>query len=352
MSTLPLLPKVQDETLTPDSAARQSNQSPIDQSAQPPRATTNELDVAIVNHNTREHLRACLQSVVAERPRAVVVVDNASTDGSPAMVGQEFPWVKLLANPGNPGYGAGANQALAACRAPFVLLLNSDTRLMPGALAALGGYLRRHPRAGLAGPRLVYLDGRPQPSIYSFPTPLNVLLEETTVFRAIRRVPGLREWFPRTATQTDDGPADWVLGAALAIRRKAFEQVGGFDASFFLYAEEIDLSYRLAQAGWETHFTPAATVIHAGGASSGQRRADLAVQYYESLLHFYGRHYSNRRRHQLTWIMKSIVLARWLRDAARLRLARERQQRAGVVENLAAWARILRHPGLQESLGR
>jgi GT2 family glycosyltransferase len=302
------------------------------------------MDVAVINHNTCAQLRACLASVPTDWPGRVIVVDNASTDGSPAMVAREFPQVRLLANTDNPGYGAAANQALAASQAPYLLLLNSDTLLNPGTLPALSTYLAEHPQVAIVGPRLLNPDGSLQPSRYSFPTPLHVFLEESTLIRLIWSLPYVRELLPRTAAHDQSTPTDWVLGAALAIRRSAFEQVQGFDKSFFLYAEEIDLSYRLRAAGWQTHFTPRASLVHTGGASTGQRRAEMSVQYYRSLLHFYRQHYSSQRLAQVTLTMKTIVLFRWLRDSVRLWAQRERPQRLRLAENLTAWRSILRSP--------
>ncbi|HEX3128319.1 MAG TPA: glycosyltransferase family 2 protein, partial [Thermoanaerobaculia bacterium] len=137
-----------------------------------------KLAVVVVNHNTRDLLRSCLETVRAEAAEdiaEVVVVDNASTDGSPEMVRTGFPEVRVLANRHNPGYGAGANQGIAACRAPYILLLNSDTRLGGGSVAALTDWLDRHPRAAVVGPRLVNPDGTLQSSCFPELTPFNVL---------------------------------------------------------------------------------------------------------------------------------------------------------------------------------
>src|SRR5258708_164207 len=127
--------------------------------------------VVIVNHNTRNHLRACLASVRAERPAETIVVDNASDDGSAAMVKAEFPEVTVCANETNPGYGAAANQAVARTSLPYILLLNSDTRLQNGALLHLSSYLDRHTRAAIVGPRVLHPNGSLQPSCFPFPTP-------------------------------------------------------------------------------------------------------------------------------------------------------------------------------------
>jgi GT2 family glycosyltransferase len=299
------------------------------------------MDIAIVNYNTCEHLQACLSSVRLEMPDEVVVVDNASTDGSLAMIRREFPWVRVLANPANPGYGAAANQAVAACRSKYVLLLNSDTRLLPGTLRSLRNYLDWNLKTAIVGPRLLNPDGSLQPSCFSYPTPLHVFLEESTLIRLIRLIPGLRDQFQRTWPHSRPRQVPWVLGAALAIRREPFKAAGGFDESFFMYAEEIDLCYRLARAGWETHFTPEASLIHVGGASTRQRRADMALQFFRSMAHFYRRHYSSLHLLQLVLIMKSIALARLLRDTAQFHLIPEGQRRDGIAEDRAAWRHIL-----------
>jgi GT2 family glycosyltransferase len=298
--------------------------------------------VAIVNYNTREHLRACLASIGPGAARAVVVVDNASTDGSAAMVREQFPWVALHANEHNPGYGAALNQAVASCDAPYVLLLNSDTLLAPDTVARLTSYLDAHPRAAIAGPRLANPDGTLQASCYHFPTPLQLLLEESTIGRRARHVPLLRERYLRTWSHRAARPVPWVLGAALAIRRAAFDAVGGFDEGYVMYFEEVDLCYRLAAAGWQVHFAPVTTVVHAGGASTAQRRAEMAERFFVSLARFYRRHYSPRRLAAARAIVTGVVAARLARDALRLRGAREAAHRDRIAENIAAWRRVLR----------
>jgi GT2 family glycosyltransferase len=298
--------------------------------------------VAIVNYNTREHLRACLASVQLEAPSQVVVVDNASSDGSVEIVRAEYPWVMLHANKTNSGYGAAANQAIAGCTAEYVLLLNSDTLLQLGALQALSTYLDLHPRAAIVGPRLVNLDGTLQASCYPFLTPLNTLLLESPLAHLIRYVPILRNRHLRTWPHTHARSVPWVLGAALAIRRVAFETVGGFDESFFMYYEEIDLCYRLHAAGWQVHFAPVTTIVHAQGASTRQYRTAMAVRYFASAMRFYQRHYSGIRLVALVVIMKGKVLVKWVVDSVHLHITRNAHARAAIAEDVAAWQRVLR----------
>jgi N-acetylglucosaminyl-diphospho-decaprenol L-rhamnosyltransferase len=297
--------------------------------------------VAIVNYNTRDHLRACLSSVLADTRGEVVVADNASSDGSAEMVRSDFPSVALYANQTNRGYGAAANQAIASCRAPYVLLLNSDTRLAPGTLLRLSEYLDQHPAAAIVGPRLVHSDGKLQASCYPFPTPLNVFLEQSSLDRLLGRVPLLRGLSLRTWPHTRPRVVPYVVGAALAIRRAAFEQVGGFDESIFMYSEEADLSYRLAQAGWQTHFAPVATVVHVEAASTAQRRAEMLYRLYVSNMRFYQRCNSGASLAALVLIVKGSMLAKLIRDSLRLLLTREPQARARVAENIGVWQRVL-----------
>jgi GT2 family glycosyltransferase len=251
------------------------------------------MDVVLVNRDTREHLLDALPTVLAESPRRVVVVDNGSSDGSAAAVRERFPSVEVIARADNPGYGAAANQGIAACPAPFVLLLNSDVLLQPGALGALSSHLQSHPRAGLAGPRLVDPDGRLQPSCAPFLGSFRMIVEKSPLGRLLARVPPVRErWLLRWSSHDRPRVVPWVLGAALAIRREAFEQVGGFDPSFYMYAEEVDLCWRLREAGWETHFAPVATIAHVGGASTAAVREEMERRRVESARRFYRLHYS------------------------------------------------------------
>ncbi|TMA96883.1 MAG: glycosyltransferase family 2 protein, partial [Deltaproteobacteria bacterium] len=258
--------------------------------------------VVIVNYNTLQHLRACLATVQSERASEVIVVDNASSDGSVEMVKSEYPSVTLHANRKNLGYGAAANQAIASCTAPYVLLLNADTLVESGGLRKLSAYLDQHPRAAIVGPRLVNLDGSPQPSWFPFPsryvchtwtTPprLDALCGKSAFGRLIWHLPSFWHRPVDIRSDTPDRVVPWVLGAALAVRRQAFEAMEGFDESFFMYFEEVDLCYRLACAGWQVHFTPTTTIVHVGGVSTTQRRAAMMLQFFESEAQFYRRHY-------------------------------------------------------------
>jgi GT2 family glycosyltransferase len=306
---------------------------------------TTEIAVAIVSYNTREHLRNCLATVLTETASETVVVDNASSDGSVEMIRSEYPWVVLCANRTNDGYGGAANQAIARCDAPYILLLNSDTRLCAGALQALSAYLDQQPQVAVVGPRLVNPDGTLQASCYPFPTPLHIFAEESALGRLIRYIPGLRRHYLRTWPHTHARTVPWVLGAALAIRREAFEAVGGFDKSFFMYFEEVDLCYRLRAAGWQVHFAPVAMIEHIGGASTRQRSSAMARQLFASAAHFYQRHYSRGRLKQLQLVVAILMLAKITRDAVRLSQVRDIARHWKLVEEMLTWYRILDDAG-------
>ncbi len=297
------------------------------------------MGVAIVSYNTAPLLRRCLDSVVADTRGPVLVIDNRSTDGSPELVRREFPAVHLRAETDNRGYGAAANLAVGELETRYVLLLNADTQLTLGAVEALTAYLDGHPAAALAGPRLATATGVYEPSAHRFPTPLALLLQES----GIRRLLGLgrrNEWRSR--------PVDWVLGAALAIRRDAFEAVAGFDEGYFLYQEEVDLCHRLRAAGWETHYAPVATVLHVGGASTGQRAPETFGHYVRSTRRFARLRLPPSSAAGVRAVLAAVLAARLARDAAGLALVPDRQGRERLRGRTAAWRcglAALREPG-------
>lgn len=296
--------------------------------------------VVIVNYNTREHLRACLETVIPEHPLQTIVVDNGSMDGSPEMVRDQFPQVELVHAP-NEGFGAGANLGIGRAQTPYVLLLNSDTRLHPGTLRALADYLDVHPHVGMAGPRLVNPDGSLQPSVYPKPSPLAELMRWTSIAKAAARVPRLRRRYLLDWPHNRATAVGWVAGAALAIRKEAFEAVGGFDPTFFMYSEEVDLAYTLDQAGWAVHFAPVATVTHVGGASTEAYRAEMMARLYASMHHLYRKHFSKSWQHQLRLIITYFMLRNLLRDRLRLLHGRCAAPCEQVAQDVAAWRRVL-----------
>ncbi len=210
-----------------------------------------DLSVSIVNTNSRELLLACLDTLRGTDAE-VVVLDNASEDGSADAVRERFPGVRVIAQDFRAGFAANHNTVIRATSGRYVYVHNEDTTAGEWAFDRIVAYLDAHPRVAVLGPRLVYPDGRLQDSAWRFPTPLVSTLGLLTVGKL-----GVKQSRGDAAR-----PVDWVMGAALVLRREALEQVGLFDEDFFLYSEEVDLQFRLRRAGWEVHYFPAATVVH------------------------------------------------------------------------------------------
>ena len=297
--------------------------------------------VAIVSFNTRALLDACLASVAAACPAETVVVDNGSADGSIELVRERYGDVQLVVCERNRGYGAAANRAIAACNAAYVLLLNGDTVVATDALGALETYLEDHPRAAVVGPRLEYPDGTLQRSTYPDPSVADTLLGETGLHLLTRRVPYLSERSLRTWRHDVARAVPWVLGAALAIRREAFEAVGGFDEGFFLYGEEVDLCRRLAAAGYETHFAPVTTVVHVGGASTRQRPGAQREYLVSNRRNLVARE-SRGTAARVLATLRAISGARLVRDSVSLQLTRDAERRRRLEASVLAYKGLLR----------
>jgi GT2 family glycosyltransferase len=271
------------------------------------------LAIVIVSYNVRELLRECLRRLEGQR---VIIVDNASADGSAEMIRNEFPDATLIANADNRGFAAACNQGLAASTAEFVFILNPDTTVAPPALAALLELMRADARVGACGPRLLNTDGSLQYSCRCFPTLGRLAMDELglgKLFPKSRFFGDYRmTWWPHDERRE----VDQLMGAALLLRRAALDDAGVFDERFFMYYEEVDLCLRLHQRGWKVVFAPDAVVTHHGGASARQSFAAMTLARYRSLFAFYRKHYPAWHR-----ILLKIIVA----IAATLRLPTSRR---------------------------
>lgn len=228
--------------------------------------------VAVVSWNTRDLLRANLLALRADHDAGrieVWVVDNGSEDGSPELVAGEFPWVHLLVPVENLGFGRAVNLVASRTATPWIAPANADTQVSPGALSALLAAGDADPGAGLLGPRLRLDDGSVQRSVQPFPTLATTLLLHS---RAHRLLPGIAGRLVRPEAWNPDAAArvPWVTGAFVLVRREAWDAVGGFDEEQWMYAEDIDLCWRLARAGWATRYVPEAEIRHVHGAAARQ----------------------------------------------------------------------------------
>lgn len=263
------------------------------------------LSAIVVSYNTRDHLLGCVEAVV-DSASEVIVVDNASSDGSAAAVGARFPDVNVIRLDENLGFGTACNVGIATATAPLLLVLNADAIPEPGAIAALVGCASRHPEAGAIGPLLVGPDDRAQESTNGYPS------------RWWLGRPAMTSYGRRTsrASSSDDPyrpiKEGFVAGAALLLRREAIDDVGAFDPRFFMFYEDVDLCRRLEHAGWGVGTCTDARVRHVGGAAT---RLDWPTLYAEQLashLRYLNKHEGRRAAAVARAALIVSVAVRWL----------------------------------------
>ncbi|MDE3076871.1 MAG: glycosyltransferase family 2 protein [Chloroflexota bacterium] len=317
------------------------------------------LSVIVVNWNVRDLLRNCLSSVFEEINRSglaiagappkrgaggeaeILVVDNASQDGSVEMVQREFPAVRLFANQRNLGFGAGNNQALAAAAGELVLFLNPDTLVKPGAISILAGFLEEQPGVGCVGPRLLNPDGTVQPSRRAFPRLSTAFVESTVLQRHFGQLGAVRRYYLADAADDRAQAVDWLVGACLMIPWRVLEEVGGFDERFFMYSEEMDLCYRIKEAGYQVWYLPQAEVIHHEAASSSQDLFRQNVNFHQSRYRFFRKHHGRIGALALRWFTFLTYLFLLSEEAGKLLLQPSkrtlRRERIRLYARVVAW---------------
>lgn len=269
-----------------------------------------KVSIIILSYNTRALLLECLQSIretCGTVSHEVIVLDNASQDDSVSFVVREFPEVKIIENSENVGFSRGNNQAAEMAQGDYLLLLNSDAALREGALQAMVALMEDNPKAGALGGRLVNPDGTFQASHTRFPT----LAREFLMLSGLGRF-FFGQWYPSHNAEIEKGvqSVDYVEGACLLVRRDIYRALGGLDEGIFMYAEEVDLCYRLKQHGWQVWYQPAAEVLHHGGASSSRktrREGDL----YRSRVYFFRKHYGGLQATCLKGMLFLITSVKW-----------------------------------------
>jgi hypothetical protein len=275
------------------------------------------VSTVLVGWNCRAYLEACLRSLAAQPDPGdseVLVVDNASQDGTAEMVRASFPSARLIVNPVNLGFAAGNNTGLRLAAGRYCLLLNPDTIVHAGALAALVGYAEAHPEAWAIGPRILDPDGSPQRSGVRFPAAWNLLVEALFLDRLFPRTRCFGAHRELYADPDRPRRVDYLQGSCLLLRAEAIRRVGLLDESFFLYFEETDWCRRCQDAGGEVHYAPVATVTHHGGSGDTHYGERKLLLYHESLLRFCRKHYAPRRRAAIraALVLRALVrLAQW-----------------------------------------
>jgi len=265
-----------------------------------------DLSIIIVSYNGREHLRKCLQSLAAHGPSVgheVIVVDNASQDGSAEMVTAEFPQARLLPLPKNVGFAAGANRGIGEASGEAIVLLNPDSELKEDVFGPMLTYLRGHPDIGILAPKLRDEDGSLQLSCRRFPTFSVALFNRYSLLT--RLLPGNRFSARYLLTDWDHSAVaavDWVSGACLMARRSLFEEIGPLDEGYFMYIEDVDLCQRVHRAGYKVVYFPEAAITHHIGRSSHTLPSRSIVERHRSMWHYY-------KKYLRRWRLLDIVVA-------------------------------------------
>lgn len=254
-----------------------------------------DVSIIIVNYNTRESLRRCLQSVHAFPPPCeleTIVVDNASGDGSADMVRRLFPHVKVLRNRVNKGFSSAMNRGMMNSSGRLLLALNPDVMLTPGCVETLAEFLDRHPDAGICGPKLLNPDGTIQLSCRAFPTPTNVFFGRKSIWnRLFPRNRLSRSFLKADLDYSVVQEVDWLMGACMMIKKKVVEIIGSFDEDYFLYAEDTDYCYRARRAGFRVYFVPGGVATHERGAATRQAFVVSTYNHNLSMYKFFCKHY-------------------------------------------------------------
>ncbi len=273
-----------------------------------------DVTIIIVSYNVRQYLRQCLESI--ERCRhhhtlEVIVVDNASHDGTVAMLQPLFPWVEFIALSENIGFGRANNIGIERAGGRYTLILNPDTILSEDTIAAMIAYMDAHPDVGICGCKVLNADGTFQEQCRrGFPTP----------WAAFTKLFGLQALFPRSRLfaqynqsyrSTDEiAFVDAIIGAFMFCRTDLLRAIGGFDPDFFLYGEDLDLCYRMLKAGYKTAYVPTTQIIHFKGESTRRSRINDVRVFYEAMVRFARKHYGSRR--WFLWLLQSGIRLREL----------------------------------------
>lgn len=253
------------------------------------------LSVVIVNWNAGEYLPPCLSSIFEQGVEVeVIVVDNASTDGSPQKAKQLFPQIKLLLMGENKGYSAGCNRGIKHSKGKFILILNPDTIVLPGAFSQLLDFAQKHPEAGIIGPQMIGFDGKVQMSCRRFPSYETGLFRGTFLERLMPKSRTLSRYLLSNWDHSQPRVVDWVSGAGMLLRREFLQEAGIFDETFYMYCEDVDMGMRAKEFAWKVMYCPHAKIMHRIGGSSDKKVVPMLVKFHLSHYLFFKKHWGWR----------------------------------------------------------
>jgi len=304
-----------------------------------------DLSLCIVSCNQRDLLAAGLAAIRdtgGDLRIEVIVVDNASTDGSADMVRESFPSVRLVASSENLGYARALNRAFAAARGRYLLALNDDTRVLPAACQSLVEFADRNPDVGVIAPRILNPDGSVQRSNWrGFPSLRSALIEALYLWRIAPWLPFVRYSEASATAAPEPYPVDHVLGAAMMIRAEVVEAVGGMSEEYFLFLEETEWCRRIARAGWRICVVPRAEIVHVGQQSVHTAPERTMPELYRNLVRFQ-RDHCGRSPAYLAALKAIVGLACLVRIGLWSRRAREQAQRTKAESMRRGYWRVLR----------
>ena len=270
-----------------------------------------DVSVIIVSWNAKQHLQNCLMSLNdpgGRYKREVVVVDNASTDGTVKLVEEQFSEVKLIKNKENLGFARANNIGIRKSRGRYVCLINSDVILLDNCIGKLMTFMGSHPSAGLVGPKILNPDGSLQPQCQHFPSIWNHLCQTLGLNKLFPKSGFFSEPFMKYWAHDETRKVDVINGCFWLVRRKAIEEIGLLDEDFFIYGEDIDWCRRFHEAGWDVLFYPEARAIHIGGASSDNAPVRFYLEMQKADLHYWRKHHG-KSGELIYWL---IILVRQL----------------------------------------
>lgn len=252
-----------------------------------------DLTISIVSYNSLSFLRECLNSILSSPPgvgHEIIVVDNASGDGTDEFVKRNYPEIILISNNRNIGFAAANNRAIEKSRSKYVLLINSDCMVYKKSLDNLVEFMEKNPEVGIAGPKIVNSDGTIQFSCRRFPSVFNAAAH-TILTNIFPDNPFSKKYKLADIGRDNPFKVDWVSGSCMIIRRKALEDTGILDENYFMYVEDLDICYRMWQKNWEVYYCPEAEIMHhiAGSSGSGEIKASFRMQ--KSVFYFFWKNY-------------------------------------------------------------
>ena len=257
-----------------------------------------DVSIVVVTHRHRPFIERCLDALGRVRDELsceVFVVDNLSEDGTAELVAAKYPWVRLSVRDRRCGFSDNNNFAMREASGRYVLLLNPDTEIRPGALRTLARFMDGRSDAGIAGAKLLFPDGATQPSCRRFPTFSTFLVRRTPLRFVMRSSAANARHLMLDQAASGPTEVDWVLGACMFVRREAIQQVGLLDEGYFLYVEDIDWCYRMRQKGWKTFWVPEAEVVHHHQATSDRALVGWhSWTHLKSMFRYYRKHLAPR----------------------------------------------------------